>query len=75
MKDLLLKLRKLRINLNYTQEYVAYCLGITQKAYSKIENGESQLTVERFIQLVTIFGISPQDFFQKLIQLEDSTFV
>ena len=74
MKNLLLRLRKLRINLNYTQEYVAYCLGITQKAYSKIENGESQLTVERFIQLVTIYGISPADFFQKLMYFEGADF-
>lgn len=74
MKDLLLRLRKLRINLNYTQEYVGYCLGITQKAYSKIENGESQLTVERFIQLVTIYGVSPADFFQKLMYFEGADF-
>lgn len=66
MKELLVKIRNLRISLNYTQEYVAYCLGITQKAYSKIENGKSQLTVERLIQLTTIYGIRPSDLFSHL---------
>ena len=61
MKELLEKIRKLRINLNYTQEYVAFCLGITQKAYSKIESGKSQLTVERLLQLASIYGIRPAD--------------
>jgi transcriptional regulator with XRE-family HTH domain len=66
MKELLAKIRNLRVNLNYTQEYVAYCLGITQKAYSKIESGKSQLTVERLIQLTTIYGIRPSDLFTHL---------
>jgi transcriptional regulator with XRE-family HTH domain len=65
MKELLEKIRNLRVNLNYTQEYVAYCLGITQKAYSKIESGKSQLTVERLIQLTTIYGIRPSDLFSQ----------
>ena len=36
------KLKEIRLKNNYKQEYVASELGITQKAYSKLENPENQ---------------------------------
>lgn len=34
------------------------------RAYSKIESGETQLTIERLNELITILGIAPHEIFQ-----------
>lgn len=57
------KIRKLRDNLGYSQEYVATRLGIAQNTYSKIENGQSPLTIERAKKLAEIFEVEPDFFF------------
>ncbi len=36
---------------NFTQEYMATCLQLSQRAYSNIENGQTQLTVERLFEI------------------------
>lgn len=48
------KIRKLREAKQWTQEAVAYQLGISQKAYSKIENGATQLSVQRLAELANL---------------------
>lgn len=53
------KLKQLRELKNYTQEYVATQLGLTTRAYSKIESGETQLTINRLNEISTILGIDP----------------
>ena len=53
------KLRLLREYRNYSQEYVAEKLGITQNAYSRIENNQTRLTAERLEKLAIILEISP----------------
>lgn len=52
-------LRKIRIANKFTQEKVAFELGITQKAYSKIENGEVCLSQEKLIKISKLYGVSP----------------
>ncbi|WP_310586573.1 helix-turn-helix domain-containing protein [Runella zeae] len=47
------KVRKL------SQEYMAYCLGVCQKAYSKIESGKTQLSVGRLIQIARLLEVNP----------------
>jgi transcriptional regulator with XRE-family HTH domain len=42
---------------NYTQEYIAYQLGITQAGYSKIEKGSTSLSVEKLQQLSVILEL------------------
>lgn len=49
------KFRELR---NYTQEYMAEMLGISQNAYSKIENGRTRLTTDRLKKIAGILEIS-----------------
>ena len=39
---------------NYTQEYLALKLNISQNAYSKIELGYTKITVERLFQIADI---------------------
>ncbi|MDN3551299.1 helix-turn-helix domain-containing protein [Mucilaginibacter aquaedulcis] len=62
MKDLLnfkiraiaANIRNTRESLNYTQEYLAAKLSISQNAYSKIELGYTKITVERLFQIAAI---------------------
>lgn len=53
------KLKQIRLKNNYTQEYIASELGITQKAYSKLENGQTCLSQDKIMKLVKIYNISP----------------
>jgi transcriptional regulator with XRE-family HTH domain len=52
------KLRLLREFRNYSQEYIAEKLGITQNAYSRIENNQTRLTADRLEKLSIILGIT-----------------
>jgi transcriptional regulator with XRE-family HTH domain len=56
-----IKLKQLRELKNYTQEFVATQLGLTTRAYSKIESGETQLTINRLNEISTILGIDPME--------------
>jgi transcriptional regulator with XRE-family HTH domain len=49
-----LKIKKYRELKNYTQEYMAEKLDISQNTYSKIENGGIKLTVDRLKQISDI---------------------
>jgi transcriptional regulator with XRE-family HTH domain len=55
------KLKQLRELKNYTQEYVATQLGLTTRAYSKIESGETQLTINRLNEISAILGVDPME--------------
>ncbi|TCD03352.1 helix-turn-helix domain-containing protein [Pedobacter psychroterrae] len=50
-------IRKVRDVRNYTQDYLAAKLGISQNAYSKIELGYSKITLERLFTISTILEI------------------
>jgi transcriptional regulator with XRE-family HTH domain len=52
-------IRKLREQKKVTQEEVARHLNISQNAYSKIENGITQLTVNHVKQISAALGVSP----------------
>jgi len=59
-----LKIRAIAANIrskreyrNYTQEYLAVKLSISQNAYSKIELGYTKITVERLFQIAAILEI------------------
>ena len=51
------KLRLLREYRNYSQVYIADQLGITQNAYSRIENNQTRLTADRLSKLATILNV------------------
>lgn len=51
-------IRKKRDEKNYTQEYLAYKLNISQNAYSKIELGYTKITVERLFQIAEVLEVS-----------------
>jgi transcriptional regulator with XRE-family HTH domain len=50
-------IRKIRELRNYTQDYLAAKLGISQNAYSKIELAYSKLTLERLFQISIILEV------------------
>jgi transcriptional regulator with XRE-family HTH domain len=52
------KLRELR---NFTQEYMAKKLNMTQQNYSKMEIGEVDFPVSRLAQIAEILGVRPEE--------------
>ncbi len=55
-------IKKHRLRLNYSQEFVAEELGISQNAYSKIEaNQTKSFTIERLEQLAELFETTVTD--------------
>lgn len=52
------KIRELRKANGFSQEFMADSLKISQRAYSKIECCETQLTFERITQIARILGLT-----------------
>ena len=50
-------IRKIREYRDYTQDYLAAKLKISQNAYSKIELGYSKLTIDRLFQIALILEV------------------
>jgi transcriptional regulator with XRE-family HTH domain len=55
-------LKILREQNNYSQEYVASILNISQNTYSNLEAGRSKLTVDRVKLLAELYKIEPEYF-------------
>jgi len=58
MKGVGEKIRIQRLTRNYSQEYMAWSLNISQAAYSNIERGETDITVTRIFEIAEILEIS-----------------
>ena len=58
-------IRKIREYRNYTQEYLAAKLKISQNAYSKIELGYTKITVDRLFRIADILEVDPIDILSK----------
>jgi len=58
MKTILEKIRLTRQLRGYSHEYIAQALDISQAAYSKIESGKTQLTIQRLFQIAEILEAS-----------------
>lgn len=52
------RVRELREDHDYTQQYVAEKIGITQRKYSYIETGTQQLTAEILTALAQLYNVS-----------------
>ena len=59
------KIRIRRLTKNYSQEYMAFMLDISQAAYPKIERGETVLTLPRVYEIAEILQVSPFSFMPK----------
>jgi transcriptional regulator with XRE-family HTH domain len=56
-----LKIKQIRELKNLTQDSVAVKLDLSTRAYSKIETGETQLTINRLNEIAAIFEIDPME--------------
>lgn len=52
------KIKKVRELRNFTQEYVAQKLGITQESYSRIEANRAALTLQRLDKISEVLEVS-----------------
>jgi transcriptional regulator with XRE-family HTH domain len=52
------KIKKIRELRNFTQEYLATRLNISQESYSKIEANKTKVSTERLEQIATILEVS-----------------
>lgn len=63
-RQLCKSLKHLRELRDFTQTYLADSLGISARAYSKIEQGSSQLSVKRLYQIAEVLEVSVNDILQ-----------
>lgn len=54
-------IRKIRRELDLSQEYIAQELNISQKAFSDIENGKTKLTSSMLLRISTILNVKPSE--------------
>ncbi|HWD88765.1 MAG TPA: helix-turn-helix transcriptional regulator [Mucilaginibacter sp.] len=59
IKKVAQNIRKIREYRNYTQEYLAAKLRISQNAYSKIELGHTKITIDRLLYIADVLGVDP----------------
>jgi transcriptional regulator with XRE-family HTH domain len=57
MVDIARNIKQIRELKNFTQEYMAAQLGISQPSYAKIEQGATVLKIDRLQQIADIFEI------------------
>ena len=64
MKAVAGNIRKVREYRNYTQDYLAAKLEISQNAYSKIELGYSKITLDRLFHIAIILEVEVMELLQ-----------
>ncbi len=65
MRRVATNIRKIREKKNYTQDYIAAKLGISQNAYSKIELGYSKISLDRLFHLANLLDTEVVDLLKK----------
>jgi DNA-binding XRE family transcriptional regulator len=60
-QQVVVMIRHLRRKKEYSQEYMAAHLDISQNAYSKLETGKIPMTVDRLCEVARILDIPPTD--------------
>ncbi len=55
---ILIRLRDLREDADYTQEYLAHLLNVTQRTYSRYENGERAIPLSSLCTLADFYRTS-----------------
>lgn len=70
-KELHQKIRLIRSIKGLSQENVALDLGFSQRAYSKIERGETQVSIDVINKLAKLFDMKPED----ILNFNPETFI
>lgn len=68
------KVKELREKRNYTQEYMAEQLGITQGSYSKIEQIKSNPPISRLLKIAAILEITTAEYIELVVANERTVF-
>ncbi|MEO7216504.1 helix-turn-helix transcriptional regulator [Mucilaginibacter sp.] len=68
-KLLAMAIRSRRLQLNYTQEYIAYKLNMSQNAYSKLELGYTAVTIGRFVEICSALEVDVYDMLKPVLQV------
>jgi transcriptional regulator with XRE-family HTH domain len=55
------KLKRLRLNHNYTQEYVANQIGVSRKWYGMMESGEAEPKEENISSIAQFYNVTVED--------------
>lgn len=66
------EIRLQRLQKGYSQCYMAYCLEISQNAYSKIELGQTDVTISRLIEVAQILDISVLALLKKILPTDSN---
>lgn len=61
MKEIGIKIRQLRELKGYSQEYIAHQMGVSQRAYSKLETNETRLDWDKLTKIAEILEMNPTD--------------
>lgn len=61
MNDISENIKNLRELRNFTQDYMAQKLDITQAGYSKIESGQTDISYSKIVEIAQVLEVSPQD--------------
>lgn len=64
--------RKLRMYGGLSQDHIAQRMGLTFQQVQKYERGANRISGSRFVQLSSIFNVSPLAFFQSIEGLPDT---
>lgn len=68
MEEISIKVRKLRESYDYSQESIAYQLGISQAAYCRRECGKTRFTLDCVQKLASIYHLSLIDLINNSVQ-------
>lgn len=52
------RIKNLREDSDYTQEYVAFYLGISQTMYARYERGANELPIRHLVKLCHLYNVS-----------------
>jgi transcriptional regulator with XRE-family HTH domain len=71
MKNITSKIRNARNSKGFSQEYMAETLGISQRQYGRLENGESQMNLQYLEKISNELDIRLEDLFTNEITQEN----
>jgi transcriptional regulator with XRE-family HTH domain len=63
IQSILTKVNQKRLEKNYSQQYMASRLKISQSYYNKIESGKKTITLQHILQIASILDIEITDLF------------
>ena len=59
-------LKQYRIQMGYKLEYVAHLVNMSKSAYSKLENGQTKITIEKMLKICKALELNPSSLVNNL---------